>query len=355
MQSGVIETMKLKISAAMVTVALLSSCGGGSSDSTGKIGENEGVNPIAQPDRSNSVPSSIISEDRTRPTGGLFSSDGSTLKSNGADLFSDTGAQRVDTDRVASWPGLRYGDFLVSNNPWNASSANYPAWYQDISLYETDGGFGVEYEWDWGSALDTNNPFDTKSYPEVIYGTKSAGERSGSFAETGLPVEIFDAPRFTIDYAFGYQGRKSASSNVGGTDSEFNVAIESFYHDSCDIVRNGGPDDNQVFEAMVWLKLDERNPSGGSPIDVVSTSDGRIFDVYTKSSNFNYIAFVSQQEELRGTIQYTELLDHARDNAVRYGIYPLKSTDCLANILMGTEIWHGAGTCLLYTSDAADE
>ncbi len=328
----------------MVTLALLSSCGGGGGDDTGTIGDNKGVNPTATSGNTDNVPSSIISEDRTRPSSGFFSSDASTLKPNGADLFSDTGAQRVDTDRIASWPGLRYGDFLVSNNPWNASAANYPSWYQDISLYETDSGFGVEYEWDWGSALDTSNPFDTKSYPEVIYGTKSAFERSGTFAETGLPVEIFDAPRFTIDYSFSYEGRKSASANVGGTDSEFNVAIESFYHDSCDIVRNGGADDNQVFEAMVWLKLDERNPSGGSPIDVVATSDGRVFDVYSKSSNFNYIAFVAQQEALSGTIQYTELLDHARDNAAQYGIYALKSTDCLANILMGTEIWHGAGT-----------
>jgi len=336
--------MKLKISAAMVTMALLSSCGGGGGDDTGTVGENQGMNLIDQPNQGNSPSTSLLNEDRTRPASGAFSSDGSTPKSNGADLFSDVGAQRVDTDRIVSWPGLRYGDFLVSNNPWNASAANYPSWYQDISLYETGSGFGVQYDWDWGSAGDTNNPFDTKSYPEVIYGTKSAGERSGTFAETGLPVEILDAPTFTIDYAFGYEGRRSASPNVGGTDSEFNVAIESFYHDSCEIVRNGGADDNQVFEAMVWLKLDERNPSGGSPIDVVTTSDGRVFDVYTKSTNFNYIAFVAQQEELSGTIQYTELLNHARDFAVQYGIYPLKSTDCLANILMGTEIWHGAGT-----------
>ena len=340
--------MKLKISAAMVSLALLSSCGGGGGgESTGTIGDSQGVNPVAQPETrsNNDVPSVFISEDRTRPTSGRFSSDGSTVKSNGADLFSDFGAQRVDTDRVASWPGLRYGDFLVSNNPWNASAATYPSWYQDISLYETDSGYGVAYDWDWGAAGDTvGSPFNTKSYPEVIYGTKSAFERSGTFEETGLPVEIFDSPTFTIDYSFTYEGRRSSSPSDVGSDSEFNVAVESFYHDSCDIVREGGPDDNTVFEAMVWLKLDNNNPSGGSPIAVTTTSDGRSYDVYTKSSNFNYIAFVAQEEQLSGSIQYSELLNHAQDNAVQYGIYPLKSTDCLANILMGTEIWHGAGS-----------
>jgi len=337
--------MKLKISAAMVSLAILSACGGGGGD-TGEVGDNGSTNPIVVPDRDNSPTNTVLSEDRTRPTGGTMSSDASTPKSNGADLFPDQGAQRVNVERVASWPGLRYGNFLVSNNPWNASAASYPAWYQDISLYDTGNGFGVKFDWDWGSAGDTSgSPFDTKSYPEVIYGTKSAFERSGSFAETGLPVEIYDSPSFTIDYSFQYQGRRSGSPTGGGSDSEFNVAIESFYHDSCDIKREGGPGDNTVFETMVWLKLDDRKPSGDAPRGVVTTSDGRNYDVYTKvASNPNYIAFVSQQEQTSGTVMYSELLDHAQDFAVQYGIYPLKDTDCLANILMGTEIWHGAGT-----------
>lgn len=343
------KTMKLKISAAMVTLALLSSCGGGGDD-TGTVGENQGVNPIADTGRNNAPVSTIISEDRTRPTSGVFSSDGSVVKPNGADLFSDTGVQGVHPDRVVSWPGLRFGDFLVINNPWNASASKYPSWYQDISLYETGNGYGVQFDWDWGSALDTDNPFNTKSFPEVIYGTKSADERSGNFQETGLPVEIYEAPTFWIDYSFAYEGRKSDSPNVGGTDSEFNVAIESFYHDSCDITRNGGAEDNQIFEIMVWLKLDEREPAGGGPIDVVTTSDGRSYDVYTKHTKDNsnpvkdYIAFVAQQEQLTGTVQYSELLNIAQDRTAEYSLHPLKSTDCLANILMGTEIWHGGGT-----------
>jgi len=343
------RAMKLKISAAMVTLALLSSCGGGGDD-TGTVTERKDVNPIVQIDIDDDIVPTVISDSRPRPTSGVFSSDGSTLKSNGADLFSDTGVQSVDSDRVVSWPGLRYGNFLVINNPWNASASKYPAWYQDISLYETGSGYGVQFDWDWGSALDTDNPFDTKSFPEVIFGTKSANERSGTFEETGLPVEIFEAPSFTIDYSFEYEGRQSDSPNVGGTASEFNVAIESFYHDSCEITRNGGEEDNQIFEVMVWLKLDERKPAGGGPIDVVTTSDGRSFDVYTKHTKDNsirlkdYIAFVAQEEQLSGTVQYSELLNIAQDKAVEYSLYPLKSTDCLANILMGTEVWHGAGT-----------
>jgi len=289
----------------------------------------------------------VITEDRTRPSG-FFASDMTELKSNGADLFSNDGnpPQRVSSERVISWPGLRYGDFLVSNNPWNAGAATFPLWYQDISLYQNDNGWGVQYDWDWGAEGDTEgSTFNTKSYPEVIYGTKSAGERSGDFSETGLPVEIFDQPEITIDYSYSYQGRRTDSATAGGTDAEFNVAIESFYHSSCDVQRNGLPTDNTVMETMVWLRVGDRKPSGDAPRGVVTTSDGKSYDVYTKvASNPNYIAFVAQVEQQSGSVMYTELLNHAQDFATTYGIYPLKDTDCLANILMGTEIWHGAGT-----------
>ncbi len=345
--------MKFKICAAAVSLAIVSACGGGD---TGNVSEVADLTPI-EDTRNNTVTPSEIAENRPSPAGGFFASDSATLKPNGADLFSDTGIQTVDSSRVASWPGLRYGSFLVSNNPWNASAATYPLWYQDISLFETDDGYGVRYEWDWGAEGDTNGSvFNTKSYPEIIYGTKSGGERSGTFEETGLPVEIFDAPVFTIDYGFQYSGWRSESPTVGGTDSEFNIAIESFFHDSCDIQRSGERDtDNTIFEMMVWLKLDEREPAGGGPIDTVTTSDGRLYNVYTKVAGLqrtgvqDYIAFVAQDETLSGTVLYTELLNIARDRAVQYNLYPLKDTDCLANILMGTEIWHGSGEFDLHT------
>lgn len=305
---------------------------------------NPSVNPIITP-RESGPTTSLLTENRTPPASGVYSSDSTTPKSNGADLFSDSGPQRVNSERVVSWPGLRYGNFLVSNNPWNASNALYPGWYQEISLVEYDNSYAAAFNWDWGGALDTNIPFNTKSFPEVIYGTKSAQERSGTFAETGLPVEIHGLPEITIDYQYDYEIRQSESPSATDTDSEFNVVIDSFFHSSCDIRRSGGYDDNAVFEMMVWLKAGDRKPSGDAPQDVIVTSDGRSFDVYTKvRSNPAYIAFVAQNDIQTGTIQYSELLRHTQFFAVEYGIYPLKDSDCLANISMGTEIWHGAAT-----------
>ena len=340
--------MKLKIVAAVALLPVLVACGGGGGDDSGDGG---GVDP----DRGNTgggdggTTSSTLDEDRTRPAAGNYSTTTAEIKDNGANPYANEGPQQVNIDRVVAWPGLRYGDFLLTNNPWNASAATYEDWYQDISLNESGSGVQAVIDWDWGASADTNGSlFNTKSYPEVIYGTKSLFERSGDFSKTGLPVEHYDSPVWSIDYAYSTEGRRSNSNSGGGTDSEYNIAIESFYHDSCDIKRTGAPTDNQIMEIMVWLKVDQNKPSGQAPHpDPFTTSDGRVYDVYAKSSNFNYIAYVAREEQTSGTVMYTEILNDTFDNASKYGTYQLKDTDCLANILMGTEIWHGAGTFTL--------
>jgi len=288
----------------------------------------------------------ITTEDRTRPAAGsVYSSNSVTLMSNGADLISNVGPQQVNAQRVSSWPGLRYGNFLVSNNAWNSSGATYPLWFQEISLFKVPQGYGVMFEWDWGAQADAaGSIFNTKSFPEVIYGTKSKGERSGSFADTGLPVELYNAPFLTLDYAYEYEGRPSSSSSASGTDSEFNIAIETFFHSSCDIERNGLSTDNVVMEIMVWLKAGQRKPSGDAPIGTFTSSDGKVFDIYTKlNSNPNYIAYVAQEQQASGSIEYSGIINDVWENSASYGIYQMKDSDCMANILFGTEIWHGAG------------
>jgi len=50
---------------------------------------------------------------------------------------------------------------------------------------------------------------------------------------------------------------------------------------------------------------------------------------------------VALSEIHRETVHLSELINHTQNNAAAYGIYSLKGTDCLANIIIGTEIWHG--------------
>lgn len=341
--------MKYKLVAAVALLPILVACGGGGSDSSTQVPDDIDRGGGSTGGGTTTTPTTTLNEDRTRPAAGLYSTATAPIKDNGANPYPNEGPQAVNMGRVASWPGLRFGDFLLTNNPWNASAATYENWYQDISLNPSGSNIQAVIDWDWGASADTNGSlFNTKSYPEVIYGTKSLGERSGDFSATGLPVEHYDSPVWTIDYGYTTQGRRSTSNSGGGSDSEYNVAIESFYHESCDIKRTGADTDNQIMEVMVWLKLDQNKPSGEAPHPVpFTTSDGRVYDVYSKNSNFNYIAYVAREEQTSGTVMYTELLNDAFDNAATYGVYQLKDTDCLANILMGTEIWHGAGTFTL--------
>ena len=139
--------------------------------------------------------------------------------------------------------------------------------------------------------------------------------------------------------------------------SGFNVVVESFWHDSCDIERKGGPDDNQIFEMMVWLHIGKRGPSAegrNGSVGTFTTSDGVTYDVFTKTDAFfrgesgvrNFLAFVAQEETFSGTLPYHEFMNQALNNLDAYGTgwRFLQDSDCFANILLGSEVWYGAAS-----------
>ena len=139
--------------------------------------------------------------------------------------------------------------------------------------------------------------------------------------------------------------------------SGFNVVVESFWHDSCDIERKGEPDDNQIFEMMVWLHIGKRGPSAegrNGSVGTFTTSDGVTYDVFTKTDAFfrgesgvrNFLAFVAQEETFSGTLPYHEFMNQALTNLDAYGTgwRFLQDTDCFANILLGSEVWYGAAS-----------
>ncbi len=277
----------------------------------------------------------------------VLSSIGYPVMSNGSRSDSNIGPQSVDRGDINNYPGLRFGDFLLKNNAWNQQNTNYGGWYQTIELEDTGSSVIGKVDWDLGRPDQLNRLYDVTSYPEVIYGTKSAGEVSANFAESGLPVRVSDSPAWEVDFAYRMQLRVSgADSNPQANPAaEYNVAIESFWHSDCDIRRTeNNRTGNQVFELMVWLRTGVRKPSGQPPVAQFYTSDGLEFDVYVKNEIYGYIAYVATSELTSGTIQYSEIIDDARLNANVYGVYPLQATDCMASILMGPELWFGAGT-----------
>jgi len=235
-----------------------------------------------------------LQEDRTPPVAGsVITSSSAPIVPNGVGDAPDAGPQPISIDNNNSFPGLRFGDFLMLNNAFNAGNTSWTDWRQAISL--NDGSpVTVDVDWDWGLESQKGQPFETIAFPELVFGTKSPGERSGDFQQTGLPVEEANRPDITITYDYSRTEGVTAApagANDNPADSEHNVIIESFWHDSCTIVRNGGPDDNQVMEMLIWYYHGERLPSG--PADIVATGvmiDGFPWTVYRKTSNFNFLA-----------------------------------------------------------------
>jgi len=144
---------------------------------------------------------------------------------------------------------------------------------------------------------------------------------------------------------------------------ERNVAVESFFYNSVDgvcddntpVTRNGGS--NHVYEIMVWLDSGaERLPA--APNDYVTdiTLRGAPYGVYTKSSDPRYIAFVAKNPQTSGTIYWNDFVDWARINAhtvqQQFGAnansQKIEDSWCMANIIIGTEIFWGEGQFDLY-------
>lgn len=266
---------------------------------------------------------------------------------------------------------IRVGDFILHNNAWNPNAANpNGSWSQCISTF-ANGDVGWQYDWGDGNPGANGRPsgdFNVRSYPELIFGVKDEFRISGPKSETGLPVRVSNLPSISINYRFqssqfGNNRLVDASATSrfpNGTtiNGERNVAIESFFYNAdangectTDIVRRT-PSSNHTYEVMLWLDSGaERLPSG--PNDEVTdiVIDGEAYKVFTKSNDDKYVAFVAQNPRTSGTIQWDSFINWARMNAHQVqGIYgaasnsvPIQNDWCLGNILVGTEIFWGAG------------
>ena len=351
--------MKYKLSVAAVLLPLLVACGGGGDDSGDDGNTNTG----------NGNGNGGVVEDRTRPAAGtqiVSSLSGEAIVVNGSTGSQDAPAGPL-TNRLGSdgnFPRLAVGDFWWVNNAFQSSLTSYSDWFQTITIEGSQPNHTVRVVYDWGTETDRGESrFSTVSFPELIYGVKSEGEKSGTFADTGLPIENSKLPTsIQIDYDYSYEevASQSTTTNPAGTlpNDGFNVAIESFWHDSCNIIRTGNINtDNQNFEMMVWLHIGKRGPSAerlGGQVATV-TVGGREWAVFTKLNAFgrqseanvrNYLAFVATEENFTGSIPYHEFIEIARTRLSEFGTgwRELQDTDCFANILMGSEIWFGAGS-----------
>jgi len=235
----------------------------------------------------------------------------------------------IDNRICSPWMEIGYGNYVLQNNVWNSSAVFSNNWSQCIELGGTRGNYIAKWDYNW---LDRTQgeEYAVKSYPQVYYGRKTEFNRSGTIAETGLPVNINQLPRIRVDFKYRETGN-----------AERNVALESFLHTSCET-----SDNNKHFEMMVWVD----KPSIRTPGAQVTTAsiDGRSWDVFTNPQlTWGYVAFVAQQPITEATLDWNAFIDWSRTQGPAFGVPPTGNNTCLGAVEFGTETFWGNGTFTL--------
>jgi hypothetical protein len=376
------------------------SSGSATSDG-GEVADNGGNQPVIDPDAGSSTSDGgevadddgLLAADASSPeptqpdngdsspNGGEFQSDstgGSVIRSSSLGSVAQVEICTTASNQQ-NFSDTRVGDFILHNNAWRPFRA-FPGYEWEQCIYTNTNGALAGWSYDWGPGQGglNGNPrpsgdFYVRSYPELIFGVKDEFRTSAPQSVTGLPVELSQMPNIAIDYSYngpqyGEARTVDASNNPrfpnGATISgERNIAIESFLYNKdasgqCSegiVSRNGGS--NHTYEIMVWLDAGaERLPAGPSDFVTDLTIRGAPYKVYTKGSDPRYIAFVAQNPQNSGTIYWNDYVDWARANAhrvqelfgARSNSVPIQDDWCVANILVGTEIFWGAGNLDLY-------
>ncbi len=254
--------------------------------------------------------------------------------------------QPVKSGQCEAWPSVAYDNFIVLNNSWNSRAMHSSDWTQKIFVHEdTLGNVTPTWTYDWLGQFD-GGEIDVKAYPEVLYGPKLGTHISGTKEETGLPELVRDLPEFVVDYSYTETGN-----------AERNVALESFFHDSCNIAGPCDEVDNRAYEMMIWVE----NPSIRTPGQLALTGvmvDNRLWNVYIKpNSNKHYIAFTAQNSQPSGTINWNRFVEWTAawtaENAEDLGIDVLSPEFCMGAIEFGTEMWWGEGSFTLNQFDVS--
>lgn len=273
----------------------------------------------------------------------------SPVRSNGSSAVPNNGPHCNGPSNISDLPGLQFGDYRMINNAWQGDKSTAD-WSQCITF--KNGKARVDYDWGFEHQVD-GALWDVKAYPEIIYGVMSEGLVYTQPSKTGLPVKVSEMPNWTIDYKYNSAESKKRYKTYNGRTvyGDRNIAIETFLHTDCNIVRNHYGT-NSAFEIMVWLdKGPERLPSGSSGYVTTETIDGVEYDIWLKETDDHYVGFVAKEPQTQGTLDWNKFIDWSRNNAhqakEKYGAkrntVKIQDDWCMANILFGAEIWWGAG------------
>ncbi len=234
----------------------------------------------------------------------------------------------LNTRWCQPWAEIAYGDYVLQNNTWNDSEVYSDNWSQCIELGGGRGNYIAKWDYNWLGRYE-GNEYSVKSYPQVYYGRKTRNSQSGTVADLGLPANVNRLPRFRVHYKY---------SETGST--ERNVALESFFHTSCE-----AEEWNKHFELMVWVNSPVTRTPGTQVTE--ATIDGKDWLVYVNPSlGWGYVAFVEKTPSYQGSLDWNAFVDWTRFQGPSHGIWSIGNT-CMGAIEIGTETFWGSGTFTL--------
>lgn len=227
------------------------------------------------------------------------------------------------------WLEIGYGNYRLQNNTWNDGDVYSDNWSQCIELTGSAGNYVAKWDYNWLDRTE-GNEYAVKSYPQVYYGRKTRYNLSGSVAETGLPASINNLQQFWVDFDFTETGIV-----------ERNVALESFFHTSCEAENY-----NKQFEMMVWVGVPAIRTPGTLLTSV--TLSGHEWDVYVNPAlGWAYVAFVARTPFNSGTLDWNAFVDWSRFEGPAVGVPSMANNACMGAIELGTETFWGSGTFTL--------
>lgn len=228
------------------------------------------------------------------------------------------------------WAEISYDQYVLQNNTWNDSDVWTDNWSQCIELGGSRGNYVAKWDYNW-LRRDEGNEYSVKSYPQVYYGRKTRNTTSGTPAQLGVPANINNLPNFKVRYRYSETGN-----------AERNVALESFFHTSCE-----AEEWNKHFEMMIWVNT----PATKTPGRLVTeaTIDGKEWEVYTNPAlSWGYVAFVEKTPSNQGVLDWSKFVNWTRYQGPSHGVWSIGENTCMGAIEIGTETFWGTGTFTLH-------
>lgn len=236
----------------------------------------------------------------------------------------------LNTRWCQPWAEISYDDYVLQNNTWNSGDVYSNRWSQCIELTGNRGNYTAEWDYNW-LERDEGNDFSVKSYPQVFYGRKTANSISGPVEKLGLPAKVYELPDYKVRYRYSETGV-----------AERNVALESFFHTSCE-----AEEFNKQFEMMIWVNKPVIKTPGLKVTE--ATIDGKVWDVFTNPAlTWGYVAFVEQTPSTEGWLDWNKFVEWTRFQGPRYGVWQVGNNTCMGAIEIGTETFWGNGTFKLH-------